>query len=95
MSLKNYLFALHDQSKTRSERDSTGPWSKAGYAVWPKIPNFSAVQTKVSQRPRPHFLHDVTTMNFDGFFRYAQRVGDLLVKHPRDDTRHHFALACG
>ena len=25
-------------------------------------------------------------MNFDGFFRYAQRVGDLLVKHPRDDT---------
>ena len=37
---------------------------------------------KFSQRPRPHFLHDVTAMNFDGFFRYAQRVGDLLVKHP-------------
>jgi hypothetical protein len=50
---------------------------------------------KVSQRPRPHFLHNVTAMNFDGFFRYAQRVDDLFVKHPRDDTSHHFALACG
>jgi hypothetical protein len=50
---------------------------------------------KFSQRSGPHFLHDVTAMNFDGFFRYAQRVGDLLVKHPRDDTSHHFALARG
>src|SRR4029077_14893966 len=49
---------------------------------------------KVSQRPGPHLLRDVTAMNLDGFFGCAQLMGDLLVEHTRYDVRHHFTVAC-
>jgi hypothetical protein len=49
---------------------------------------------KVSQRPGPHLLRDVTAMNLDGFFGCAQLTGDLPVEHTRYDVSHHFTLAC-
>ena len=61
--------------------------AQAGYDVWPngvlrrraEDSQFLGSPNKVGQRPHPHLLHDVTTMNLDGFFGCAQLFGDLLV----------------
>src|SRR5262245_10785592 len=48
---------------------------------------------KLSERSRPHFLHDVAAMDLDGFFCSLQFVSDLLIQHSQYNTFHDFALA--
>ena len=48
---------------------------------------------ELSQRSRPHFLHDVAAMDLDRLFCSLQFVGDLFVEHPEYNPFHYFALA--
>src|SRR5205814_354884 len=48
---------------------------------------------KFRQRLRLHFLHHLTSMNFDGDLTGAELGGDLFVEQARDHQPHHLALA--
>src|SRR5215469_15655668 len=73
--------------------------SRRGEISWlPRLPWDSQSfghPDELSQRSRPHFLHDVAAMDLDGLFCSLQFGGDLLVEHPEYNTFHYFALARG
>src|SRR3954465_8067049 len=43
--------------------------------------------------PHAHLLHDACAMRLHRALGGMQRIADLLVEAPGDDTRHHLALA--
>jgi len=48
---------------------------------------------ELSERSRPHFLHDMAAMDLDRLFCSLEFAGDLLVEHSEYNTFHYFALA--
>src|SRR5207237_8574647 len=87
-----------------SNKKSIRRWYRTASAGSPMLPLFlgyfgarnSKLFThshKFRQRLRLHFLHHLTSMNFDGDLTGAELGGDLLVEQARDHQPHHLALA--
>src|SRR5271165_1875650 len=63
-----------------------------GYLCAPG-PQLLAHSNQVCQGAGPHFVHDLTALNFDSNLAGAQFGRDLFVEQAGDDSFHHLPLA--
>ena len=65
---------------------------RLGYLCAPD-PQLLAHSNQVCQGAGPHFVHDLTALNFDSNLARAQFGRDLFVEQAGDDSFHHLPLA--